>query len=293
MGSTVILPDLTLPSQVNQHWCYSGIDCIENCLDKKHFKSYSYDIDYKFNSRGFRDAEWPDSAVNLKNAIWCVGDSFTVGIGSPFAHIWPQILQQQSHCRTINVSMDGASNNWMARQAVKILADVNPKKLIIHWSYLHRREGLTALNSQAKRSFLLYYLKVKDPSWPSLTEIEQFSFLPATIQNELLTGHNRGNSNLLGNEELKLWHISSEINQDVANTVECVSLVDQHSADTHIVHSFIPTFSPIDHEEFYLQLKTSHAIIPAFACIDLARDGHHYDIKTSQAFVGQIMSQLN
>jgi hypothetical protein len=289
----MILPDFILPSRVNQIWSYNGIDSIEQCLDKKHFESYPHVITYRYNSRGFRDAEWPDTLEELKNAIWCVGDSFTVGVGSPATHTWTQILQQNSQHRTINVSMDGASNNWIARHVVKILTTINPKTLIIHWSYLHRREGLTVLNSDKKLSFLIYYKNVKDPSWPALMEIEQFSLLPAHIQNELLTNHNSDNWNTLSNEELRHWHISSEINEDIINTIECIDLVDQHSANTRIVHSFIPGFVPIDQTEFYQRIKTPHSMIPEFPCLDLARDGHHYDIKTSQNFVGKILQHLN
>ena len=289
----MILPDFVLPSRVNQAWSYSGMDSPELCQDKKHFESYPHNITYCYNSRGFRDAEWPDDLEELQSAIWCVGDSFTVGIGSPLTHSWPSVLQQQSQCRTINVSMDGASNNWIARHVVKILTAIEPKTLIIHWSYLHRREGLTVLNSQQKHNFLIHYNNVKDSSWPSLTEIEKFSFLPSYIQNELLNSLDRNNWNTLSDEDLRLWHIGSDINQDMANTVECIGLVDLHSKNTRIIHSFIPRFVATDQREFYQRIKTPHVIIPAFACLDLARDGHHYDVNTSRVFVGQILPLLN
>jgi len=289
----MILPDFILPSRVNQCWEYSGMDSLELCQDKKHFKSYLHNITYNYNSRGFRDAEWPDTIEELQSAIWCVGDSFTVGVGSPLTHTWPWILQQATQRRTINVSMDGASNMWIARHAAKILATINPKILIIHWSYLHRREGLTALNSNSKQSFLMHYQNVKDPSWPLLTQIEQFSLLPAHIQNELLNSHDTSWRNELGDEELKLWHIDSEIHNDIANISDCIGLVDQYSVNTCVIHSFIPGFMPVALAEFYQRIKTPHLVIPEFPCLDLARDGHHYDIKTSQNFVGQILQRLN
>ena len=293
MGATMILPDFVLPNRVNQCWQYSGIDDPNQCLDKKHFESYPHDVTYHYNSRGFRDAEWPSLSSELAAAVWCVGDSFTVGLGSPLAHTWPNILQQQSQCRTINVSMDGASNNWIARHSSKILTTINPKILIIHWSYLHRREGLTALNSNSKKSFLIHYEKVKDPSWPLSTQIGQFSLLPAHVQHELLNSHDTSWRDELSDEELKLWHIDSEIHNDIANTIDCIDLVDQHSANTRIIHSFIPGFMPVGTAEFYQRLKTPHSVIPEFPCLDLARDGHHYDIKTSQSLVEQILQRLN
>jgi hypothetical protein len=289
----MILPDVVLPGRVNQNCSYSGIDSFESCLDKKHFESYPHAVTYQYNSRGFRDAEWPGSLEELQNSIWCIGDSFTVGIGSPLSHTWPSILQEQYQCRTINVSMDGASNNWIARHSAKILATINPKILIIHWSYLHRREGLTALNSTSKKSFLMHYENVKDPSWPSLTQIKQFSLLPVHVQNELLNSHDTSWRNELSDEELKLWHIDSELHNDIANTIDCIDLVDQHCVNTCVIHSFIPGFMPVGQAEFYQRIKTPHSMIPEMPCLDLSRDGHHYDIKTSQSFVEQILQQLN
>lgn len=35
-------------------------------------------IEYRFNSRGFRDREWPE---NIKDVIWCVGGSELLGTG--------------------------------------------------------------------------------------------------------------------------------------------------------------------------------------------------------------------
>ena len=68
----MILPNFILHSRVNLQQDYSGIDRIDKCLDKKHFKNYPHTIKYVYNSRGFRDTEWPDSIKELQNAIWCV-----------------------------------------------------------------------------------------------------------------------------------------------------------------------------------------------------------------------------
>ena len=67
----------------------SGMDTLEECQDKDHYLSYTKDISYRYNSRGFRDHEWPE---DLSDVVWCVGDSFTVGIGQPFEETWPQLL---------------------------------------------------------------------------------------------------------------------------------------------------------------------------------------------------------
>jgi hypothetical protein len=132
-----LLPELYLPSRVNQHWLESGMDSLELCQDREHYLSYPHKVEYHYNSRGFRDAEWPD---DLSNVIWCIGDSYTVGLGSPREHTWPYMLQQRLVRRTINVSLDGASNNWIARIGSAILTEFPNANIVTHWSFLHRRE---------------------------------------------------------------------------------------------------------------------------------------------------------
>lgn len=148
-----ILPDLILRRRQNQTWQYSGIDSRENCCDLDHFLNYPKYIDYQYNSRGFRDQEWPNRIEDLVNAIWCIGDSFTVGIGVPFEHTWFQILQQQSGQRCINISLDGASNDWIARRTSQIIQAVNPQNIVIHWSFIERRENSnTVLLDEERRN---------------------------------------------------------------------------------------------------------------------------------------------
>lgn len=157
----MILPDLILPSRVNLYCTESGIDSLLHCHDKKHFKNYPYEVAYQYNSRGFRDQEWPAGYAALKSAIWCVGDSFTVGLGSPVEHTWPYAVADRLDAKTINVAMDGASNNWIARRAVDIVNAVGPVKMIIMWSYFHRREiNNTFANDERRRvNFILESLE--------------------------------------------------------------------------------------------------------------------------------------
>jgi len=132
-----ILPDFILKDFVNTETRYTGIDSPDKCLHKHNFKNYPYPISYKYNSRGYRDSEWPE---NLDECIWCVGDSFTAGVGQPYNHIWPQVLSNKLNIRTINVSMDGASNDWISRKIQKIAEIIKPKTIVVQWSYANRRE---------------------------------------------------------------------------------------------------------------------------------------------------------
>ena len=126
----MILPKISNYSKINLRAKFSGMDSDAKCPDKKQFKSFPYEVDYHYNSRGFRDLEWPDSLDELKQSIWCIGDSFTVGIGSPIDHTWVRQVELKTKKRCINISLDGASNFWIARQAKHILTTINPKIII-------------------------------------------------------------------------------------------------------------------------------------------------------------------
>lgn len=269
------------------------MDTAENCQDREHFHSYPHHIEYQYNSRGFRDDEWPTDTAELERAIWCVGDSFTVGVGSPINHTWPWLLQQRMGRRTINVSMDGASNNWIARQASQILQQVAPHTMIMHWSYLHRREGFKHIADETKSRFLLHYENIRAPDWPRVTDIEQFSMLPAAIQQELMTQHDQSWRQNVYDEDLRLWQIGTDLRQDITNTLDCVHLVEDQAASTRIIHSFIPDFAVGHEQDFYNSLRTKQIAVSHFRPLDLARDGHHYDIKTAEYFVGQLLPYLS
>ena len=114
----------------------SGLDTLEECLDKDHYLSNTKDISYRYNSRGFRDHEWPE---DLSDVVWCVGDSFTVGIGQPFEETWPQVLEKKIGKRCINLGEDGCANDTLALRIQEICKLYKPKLIVVMWSYLHRR----------------------------------------------------------------------------------------------------------------------------------------------------------
>ena len=114
----------------------SGLDSLENCLDKDHFRNYPKKISYKYNSRGFRDHDWPD---DLSDVVWCVGDSFTVGMGQPFEETWPQVLERKLDKRCINIGEDGCSNDIIQKRVIDIIENHKPKLIVVMWTYLHRR----------------------------------------------------------------------------------------------------------------------------------------------------------
>lgn len=286
----MILPDFVLPSRVNQCWRYSGIDSLKHCSNKNHFLSYPYSINYVYNSRGYRDAEWPTTLEELKQAVWCVGDSFTVGIGQPFTHTWPHVLSQQLNKRTINVGLDGASNDWIARKVRRIVEVVNPKIIVIMWSYTHRRElDNHLLNDEDRRlatskdSFDDDYL-----NWVNLVRgtyfydtkiihltIPDFHHI-TTSTTEKLWNDVKGNS----------WPLCPTNIQDIKNLPDYI--VDELK-NFHKCYDEIK--ARIEHINKIKNVSINN-IIHIKERLDWARDYHHFDILTAQWLVHQICNQL-
>ena len=289
MGTTMILPTFVLPSRVDQHWQYSGIDSLESCLDKRQFHAYAHPVQYQYNSRGFRDAEWPQTVPELNSAIWCIGDSFTVGIGSAYQHTWPHILQQRANRRTINVSMDGASNQWMARKAIDLLTTLEPQDLIIHWSYVHRRE--VAYMTVLEQRWRDWYSASRDSTWPAELALSDFSKLTLTQQLELQYVHKW--SWQVYDDNRVVQAVNSTSAEDIDLTIECISAVNSYAGNCNIIHSFIPEFVEPDNHDIFCEKLPNNIDCLEIKRLDLARDGHHYDIVTSEFFVDQLLPRLS
>jgi hypothetical protein len=289
----MILPDLILPSRQNQVWSESGIDSYAECNDKKHFKSYPHKVEYRYNSRGFRDIEWPETLEELKECIWCFGDSFTVGIGSPIDHIWPNILQNKINCRCINISMDGASNNWIARKAARVLTEISPKYIVIHWSFFTRDEDTNNnLSDEARR-----LVTINDLSDKGL--INHFKKSVDIIEN------NKGNCKVIHsfipesthikfyNQVLSYWNrFASSSWPMMPTTIKMFNKLDKS-----IINEIGKDYKLI--KTYLTQLELLNSVIQEITylepvnCMDLARDGYHYDIITATNFVEQLVNLIS
>lgn len=288
MGKKMILPNLLLTSTANCINATEEWDTLTHCLDVNYYNNYPYPISYQYNSRGFRDSEWPQDE-QLKDCIWCLGDSFTVGVGQPYAHIWPQVLQKQQNKRTINVSMEGASNEWIAKKTLEILSVVDPNSLVIHWSFLHRREKKLIEANRVK--WISFYSTVKDSSWPECVFDDMHS-LPEEILKEINEIHHWTPAT---DEERKMFcDITDNEQDDIDNTIDCIKSVEQHAKNTKIIHSIIPDFATEYGKSLLLKdiKKLNINYIPEFKKLDLARDSFHYDIKTAEVFAREIGSRL-
>jgi hypothetical protein len=277
------LCDFVLTTTKNLQVDYMDPDTAQHCADKLHFRDYGHAITYNYNSRGFRDQEWPE---DLSNCVWCFGDSFTVGIGSPIEHTWPWILQQRLGQRTINVSLHGASNNWMSRRAAQIINEIQPVRCVFHWSYLHRREKE---EKQARNElWQTFYKNIKDPSWPDCLNYWDLHKLPLHIQQEIQNDFEQSWQTVY-DDYRRLHFCTTTTDEDISNTLNCIDLVTALAPDS--LHSFIPKFADAGSKpDFEHQLAQKNIRwVPELPMQDRARDGIHYDKKTAETLVTRLL----
>lgn len=276
----MILPLIQIPELSNMVRATYGIDSRSSL----HFEAMP-DIEYKFNSRGFRDSEWPNDE-ELVNAIWCVGDSFTLGLGSRVEDTWPSVLAKETGRRTINISMDGASNDWIARQVKNIATEINPNDIVIQWSYWHRRERTGKFSDIEKRMHynlseslqfgnnvdnfvkniksLNQFKNIIHSSIPGPTELYSGTISPDRRLYEVWKTHSGSEWPSSYKEALKVPQIREEL-----NNVDLLDWVSEFVKATGIIEKFV---------EYNLY--------------DYARDGHHYGLATSQSVVAGIKRYL-
>ena len=282
----MILPDLILPSRVNQTWLDSGIDAIGSCLDKKHFQNYPHKISYNYNSRGFRDQEWPESIDDLRQAVWCIGDSFTVGHGSPITHTWPTRLSSTIGRRVINISMDGASNDWIARRAHEIARALNPVNMVIMWSYFHRRESNKQLLDDEKRRLHFDRRSVAHDNndrqdWENFLKCKQLVDQAHVDAIHLLI------PDVVIPNGQAIWN--QVRGADWSVTVP-MSLQELYNLPVFILNELRDVHRCLDILQFAIILK------PAAICnvekLDLARDGYHFDLVTAEWVANYVANRL-
>jgi hypothetical protein len=88
---------------------------------------------------------------------------------------------------------------------------------------------------------------------------------------------------------IKLLPLSS-LNE--RNFTECLKILSDANVCTKLIHTFIPDFATVNQHQYLAQLNTN-AVIPPFPILDWARDHHHFDRKTSDWLVTQLMPLLD
>jgi hypothetical protein len=118
-----------------------GLDSLDHCFDKNHYTNYPHEIDYTFNEIGYRCRSVDQYRGN---EILAIGDSFTLGLGVNQKDCWSSQLEYLLDYPVLNFSLNGASNDWIARKIKDLLTIFKPKCIIVHYSFSHRREKARA-----------------------------------------------------------------------------------------------------------------------------------------------------
>lgn len=284
-----MLNDLIIPSKANQSWRYSGMDHFLKCRSKWHFLKYPHSISYHYNSRGFRDEEWPTNLASLKDSIWCIGESFTAGIGSPVDYTWPYLLKEKTKTNTINVSLDGASNDWIARRACQIIHEVSPRVLIIHWTYINRRESSDIKLSDEKRR--LHY------DWGVLSKNDCIENFISNLRKVNACANNCKviHSMVYNNGVPDMRELQQLWNQLKGNSWPQTIPYSWNQIPEFVINELGELLGQLDHfkQAFNCAAEINDNRMILVNQIDFARDGLHYGIKTTESLVNSIMEQLD
>jgi hypothetical protein len=282
-----MLDDLRIATFTNLKIDTLAPDTLKTCDNKKHFKNYPYKVKYAFNSRGFRDEEWPASLIELQDSIWCVGDSATVGIGQPLDHTWVNILQTQLEKRTINIGLQGASNDWIGRRAIQILNEISPTLMVIHWTFTWRYEDpdSTKLDEERRKHFSAD-INFDQQAFDFIKTIKQVEQHKKSTK--IIHSFYPGFSLLSLQSLIKIWQdLKGPDWPDFPQTqVEYDNLdfnIKSELTQFNIVNNFKNSYIL---QEF---LNKEILSVPEFEKIDLARDGFHYDQLTARRLVDQIL----
>jgi hypothetical protein len=313
----MILPSFRLADYANWQGEYSGIDSPNHYRYNRwattdrtrinHFEKYPYTVEYNYNSRGFRDREWPDDIS--KDIIWCFGDSFTAGLGCPVEHTWPRQLEKLSNRTTITVAMDGASNEWMARKIHECQQEINPRTIVVQWSYIHRREGdfshADAVRS-ADGAWSNFYSKIKKSHWPESNTWISVSSLPKDIKQEIIDCYLDDQLHFVEKDgDIAInWEVCDNWRRllfDESQThymhdrMHFLRILESFQKYTNVIHGFIPKFCSADQRELIIDDLKSHSIqyIPEVKILDYGRDYHHYDIRTAAEFAKKALDKLD
>lgn len=129
------------------------------------------DIEYRYNSHGFRCIEF-DRIPNGSYVVASVGDSNVEGIGLPVEHTWPHLLCEklrtvvEPEVCNLNLGLGASSNQHIAIRACRAMQspELHPDVMFVAWTYPHR---------------LLYvYEDGELMDWPFLTDLEMTSTNP-------------------------------------------------------------------------------------------------------------------
>lgn len=126
-----------IPTYADMHFTELGHDSSKHCFDKKYFEKH-IPVTYEFNELGFREKSIQQYQGN---EILAIGDSFTLGLGVNVADRWTNQLEKLLQRPVLNFSLNGASNDWIARKYQQLVDVFDAPTVIVHWTFSHRRES--------------------------------------------------------------------------------------------------------------------------------------------------------
>ena len=95
------------------------------------------EIEYSFNSYGFRSEEFSTSP-----SILYLGCSFTVGIGLRVEHSWPYLVSTAMNLKCFNLGIGASSNDTALRLANYYINELKPKIVILLSPFFLRYETM-------------------------------------------------------------------------------------------------------------------------------------------------------
>jgi len=197
--------------------------------------------------------------------------------------------------------MNGASNEWISMLAKYIIKNFNPVNVVCCWTYSTRRiQDIMQRQNDLIRDA---YSNIKDFAWPKCKSISDFNKLPVHIRKEVLSYDLDLDMEIDENLKISKINITYDLLRssdtrdtdmhDLENMISCLSSTEKHKKNT-IVHSFIPNFCNSKYEKDYKNEIQQVVKNPIYIeRIDIARDGHHFDILTSKELVKNIIKQLD
>lgn len=292
-----MLSDLAVPIYRSMRPPRLGMDTLLHCRSKTHYLRWRDTITYEFNSRGFRDREWPQ---DVSNVTWCVGDSETMGLGLAIDQTWPRQLEQISGQPSIMIAMLGAGNEWIRDAASTILHSQPSAQIILHWSFLWRRmlslndpTVVAAINREWQQTWHI----ISDPSWPACDHYQDFDHLPLEFRQrcakefpapgEIFRFDGANNTLRLvphSVDHLRVWRRTTWQPGDDAEDLELMlSCIAALPAQHNVRHSWIPDAMTPDQQQKVLDFcqQTQRRAVPPQAVQDWARDGFHAGPRTA------------
>jgi hypothetical protein len=181
--------------------------------------------------------------------------------------------------------MDGASNMWIARLVNLIQKEIDPKNIIVMWSYVHRREHKDQnLNNEQRRVHAVKSTCVEDlldlkyctaminhSNTIQLTIPKYTNIFDYQSQWENIRGVDwpvRAPTTLTEMLALPRF-VQVELKENFQTWIDLQQSIEQQILLSNLENNFI---------------KVNQ--------LDLARDGHHFDLITSQWVVDQISQRL-